>query len=193
MNISHIASVASFFVSRVDVLVDKLLEDKIKVISVNSEQQQQLGALQGKIAIANARLVYQEFKRLFSGPRFEALKQHGAHVQRPLWASTSTKNPAYRDILYAEELVGPDTVDTMTLKTIESFRDHGRVRRSVEDDLLQTRAELAALEKVGISYDQVTQQLQDEGVQRFADSFHMLFACIEDKRKAFKEKTIPHN
>ena len=192
MNISHIASVASFFVSRVDVLVDKLLEDKIKVISVNSEQQQ-LRALQGKIAIANARLVYQEFKRLFSGPRFEMLQQHGAHVQRPLWASTSTKNPAYRDILYAEELVGPDTVDTMTLKTIESFRDHGRVCRSVEDDLLQTRAELAALEKVGISYDQVTQQLQDEGVQRFADSFHMLFACIEDKRKAFKEKTIPHN
>ena len=191
MNISHIASVASFFVSRVDVLVDKLLEDKIKVTSINAEQQQ-LRALQGKIAIANARLVYQEFKRLFSGPRFEALKQHGAHVQRPLWASTSTKNPAYRDILYAEELIGPDTVDTMTLKTIESFRDHGRVRRSVEDDVPQARAELAALEKVGISYDQVTRQLQDDGVQRFADSFHKLFACIEDKRKAFK-KTIPYS
>jgi transaldolase len=186
MNISHIGSVASFFVSRVDVLVDKLLEDKMKVTSAHEEQQ--LRALQGKIAIANARLVYQEFKRLFSGPRFEALQQQGAHVQRPLWASTSTKNPAYRDILYAEELIGPDTVDTMTLKTIESFRDHGNVRLSVEDDIPQARAQLAALESVGISYDQVTQQLQDEGVQRFADSFHNLFACIEDKRKALKEK-----
>jgi transaldolase len=190
LNISHIASVASFFVSRVDVLVDKLLEDKIKATSSNAEQQQ-LRALQGKIAIANARLVYQEFKRLFSGPRFEALQQQSAYVQRPLWASTSTKNPAYRDILYAEELIGPDTVDTMTLKTIESFREHGNARLSVEDDIPQARAELAALESVGISYDQVTRQLQDEGVQRFADSFHNLFACIEEKRKALKEQTLP--
>jgi transaldolase len=191
MNISHIASVASFFVSRVDVMVDKLLEDKIKVPSANAEQQ--LRTLQGKVAIANARLVYQEFKRLFSGSRFEALRQQGAHVQRPLWASTSTKNPAYRDILYAEELIGPDTVDTMTLKTIESFRDHGNVRLSAEDDIPQASAQLAALESVGISYDQVTQQLQDEGVQRFADSFKNLFACIEDKRKALKEKTNSHS
>jgi transaldolase len=183
MNISHIASVASFFVSRVDVLVDKLLEDKIKVTNSNTEQQQ-LRDLQGKIAIANARLVYQEFKQLFSGPRFETLQQQGARVQRPLWASTSTKNPAYRDILYAEELIGPDTVDTMTLKTIENFRDHGKVRTSIEDSIPLARAQLATLESVGISYDQVTQQLQDEGVQRFADSFHNLFACIEEKRKA---------
>jgi transaldolase len=184
MDISHIASVASFFVSRVDVLVDKLLEDKLHAASAHDEQQQ-LQALQGKIAIANARLVYQEFKRLFSGPRFEALQQQGARVQRPLWASTSTKNPAYRDILYAEELIGSGTVDTMTLKTIENFRDHGNVRLSVEDDIPQARAELAAAESVGISYDQVTKQLQDEGVQRFADSFHKLFACIEEKRKSF--------
>jgi transaldolase len=182
MDISHTASVASFFVSRVDVLVDKLLEDKIKATSANAEQQRLTG-LQGKIAIANARLVYQEFKLLFGGPRFEALQKHGARVQRPLWASTSTKNPAYRDILYAEELIGPDTVDTMTLKTIESFRDHGKVRLSVEEHIQQARNQLAALESAGISYDQVTQQLQDEGVQRFADSFHNLFACIEDKRK----------
>ena len=183
MNISHIASVASFFVSRVDVLVDKLLEDKLKAASAHNEQQQLL-ALQGKIAIANARVVYQEFKQLFSGQRFEALQQEGARIQRPLWASTSTKNPAYRDILYAEELIGSGTVDTMTLKTIESFRDHGNVRLSVDDDIAQARAELAAAGSVGISYDQVTQQLQDEGVQRFADSFHKLFARIEDKRKA---------
>ncbi len=190
MDISHIASVASFFVSRVDVLVDKLLEDKIKATRSSAEQQQ-LRGLQGKIAIANARLVYQEFKQLFSGPRFEALQKQGAHVQRPLWASTSTKNPAYRDILYAEELIGSDTVDTMTLKTIESFRDHGKVRLSVEEQIQQARNQLAVLESVGISYDQITQQLQDEGVQRFADSFDKLFACIEDKRKALKQKAIP--
>jgi len=192
MEISHIASVASFFVSRLDVLVDKLLEDKIKATSSYAEQQQ-LRGLQGKIAIANARMVYQEFKQLFSGPRFGALQKQGAHIQRPLWASTSTKNPAYRDILYAEELIGPGTVDTMTLKTIENFRDHGKVRLSVEDGIPLAGAELAALESAGISYDQVTQQLQDEGVQRFADSFDKLFACIEDKRKALKEKTIPHS
>ncbi len=188
-DITRIASVASFFVSRVDVLVDTLLEDKIKATSAYNEQQQ-LQALQGKIAIANARLVYQEFKQLFLGPRFEALQQQGARVQRPLWASTSTKNPAYRDILYAEELIGPNTVDTMTLKTIESFGDHGKAQRSVEDNILQARAELANLESLGISYNQVTQQLQDEGVQRFADSFHNLFACIEDKRKKLKKQNL---
>src|SRR6266487_3932577 len=180
-NISHIASVASFFVSRVDVLVDKLLEDKIKAIS-DSAEQQKLKALQGKIAIANARLGYQEFKRLFGGPRFEALKQRGARVQRPLWASTSTKNPAYRDVLYAEELIGPDTVDTMTLTTIERFREHGKVRLSIEDQLSEAKTQLAELADVGIHYDQVTRQLQDEGVQKFADSFHTLFQCIDNKR-----------
>ncbi len=181
-DISRIASVASFFVSRVDVLVDKLLEDKIKATG-DTTQQQQLKAFEGKIAIANASLVYQEFKRLFGGPRFAALKQQGARVQRPLWASTSTKNPAYRDVLYAEELIGPDTVDTMTLKTIESFREHGRVRLSVEDQLPEAEAYLAALGNTGISYEQVTQQLQEEGVQRFADSFDKLFQCIDNKRK----------
>src|SRR5437763_12437982 len=111
-DISRIASVASFFVSRVDTLVDKMLEDKIKATS-DSAEQQKLKSLEGKAAIANARIVYQEFKRIFYSSRFEALKQSGTHVQRPLWASTSTKNPAYRDVLYAEELIGPDTVDTM--------------------------------------------------------------------------------
>ncbi len=186
-DISHIASVASFFVSRVDTLVDKMLEDKIKA-SNDSAEQQKLKALEGKAAIANARLVYQDFKRIFSTPRFESLKHAGAHVQRPLWASTSTKNPAYRDVLYAEELIGPDTVDTMPLETIENFRDHGRVRLSVEDNIPQAKAELAALEEVGIHYHAVTQQLLDEGVQKFADSFHELFAGIEGKKKAIEQK-----
>jgi transaldolase len=187
-DISHIASVASFFVIRVDTLVDKLLEDKSKATSDPAEQQK-LKALEGKAAIANARLVYQDFKSIFSTPRFETLKHSGAHVQRPLWASTSTKNPAYRDVLYAEELIGPDTVDTMPLETIEDFRDHGRVSRTVDKDIPQAKAELDALEQVGIHYDQVTQQLLKEGVQKFADSFHELFKGIEGKKQAIEQKT----
>lgn len=185
-DISHIASVASFFVSRVDTLVDKLLEEKVKATSDASEQAQ-LKALEGKAAIANARVVYQEFKRAFHTPRFETLKHSGAHVQRPLWASTSTKNPAYRDVLYAEELIGPDTVDTMPLETIHNFRDHGVVAHTVEKDPAGAQATLDALEKQGIHYDQITQQLQDEGVKKFADSFHQLFQGIEKKQKAIKE------
>ena len=187
-DISHIASVASFFVSRVDTLVDQLLEDKIKATS-DSAEQQKLKSLEGKAAIANARLVYQEFTRIFHTPRFETLKHSGAHVQRPLWASTSTKNPAYRDVLYAEELIGPDTVDTMPLETIENFRDHGRVSRTVENDIQQAKDVFAALEKVGIHYDQVTKQLQDEGVRKFADSFHELFQGIESKKQVIQERT----
>ena len=187
-DISHIASVASFFVSRVDTLVDKLLEDKSKATS-DSTERQKLKSLEGKAAIANARLVYQEFIHIFSTPRFETLRHSGAHVQRPLWASTSTKNPAYRDVLYAEELIGPNTVDTMPLETVENFRDHGRVNLTVEKDIPQAKAELAALEEVGIHYDQVTKQLQDEGVQKFADSFHELFRGIESKKQAIQEKT----
>ena len=186
--ISHIASVASFFVSRVDTLVDQLLEDKIKVSS-DSAEQQKLKYLEGRAAIANARLVYQDFKHIFHAPRFETLKHSGAHVQRPLWASTSTKNPAYRDVLYAEELIGPDTVDTMPLETIENFLDHGKVRRSVEDNIQQAKDELEELEKVGIHYDQVTKQLQDEGVQKFADSFHELFKGIESKKQTIQSRT----
>lgn len=186
-DISHIASVASFFVSRVDTLVDKLLDDKI-TSSSNPAEKEQMQALQGKAAIANARLVYQEFKRIFSTPRFETLKHSGARVQRPLWASTSTKNPAYRDVLYAEQLIGPDTIDTMPLETIENFRDHGVVARTIENDLPAAKAELDALEKLGISYDQVTQQLLDEGVKKFDDSFRQLFKGIESKQKVIKEK-----
>jgi transaldolase len=190
-DISKIGSVASFFVSRVDTLVDKLLEDKIKASSDEAEKQH-LKSLEGKAAIANARLVYQEFKRIFNTPRFESLKHVGSHVQRPLWASTSTKNPAYRDVLYAEELIGPDTVDTMPLETINNFRDHGQVRYSVEDDIAGAHRIFDELEKVGIHYDQVTQQLQDEGVQKFADSFHQLFAGIDSKKNALKESQAAH-
>ena len=188
-DISHIASVASFFVSRVDTLVDKMLDDKIKATS-DSAEQQKLKALEGKAAIANARLVYQDFKKIFSTPRFETLKHSGAHVQRPLWASTSTKNPAYRDVLYAEELIGPDTVDTMPLETIENFKDHGRAALTIENNVPQAKAELDALESVGVHYDAVTQQLLDEGVQKFADSFHQLFKGIDEKKKAIQGQQV---
>lgn len=188
-DISNIASVASFFVSRVDTLVDKLLDDKIKATS-NPDEQAKLKALQGKAAIANARVVYQEFKKIFNSPSFATLEHMGAHVQRPLWASTSTKNPAYRDVLYAEELIGKDTVDTMPLETIENFRDHGKVDTTMEKDLQAAYAVLEELEKVGISYDQVTLQLQNEGVQKFADSFHQLFKGIEDKKNALAERQV---
>jgi len=185
-DINRIASVASFFVSRVDVLTDKLLEDRIKAVG-EAAQQQKLKALEGKAAIANARLAYQEFKRLFSGPRFAALSPRGARVQRPLWASTSTKNPAYRDVLYVEELLGHDTVNTMPLTTIESFHEHGRVRLSIEDQLREAKAQLATLADVGIHYDQVTRQLQEEGVHKFIDSFQKLFHCIDNKRQALQQ------
>ena len=190
-DISRIGSVASFFVSRVDTLVDKLLDDKIKASSDASEQQQ-YRALQGKAAIANARLVYQEFKRIFHSPRFESLKHVGANVQRPLWASTSTKNPAYRDVLYAEELIGPDTVDTMPLETIDNFRDHGKVSNTIENDLAGAKATLDSLEKIGIHYAQVTQQLQEEGVQKFADSFHQLFNDIRSKQQKIEQGQGTH-
>ena len=185
-DISKIASVASFFVSRVDTLVDQLLEDKAKVSSDTSEQQK-LKALEGKAAIANARLVYQEFKRIFHSPRFESLKQARANFQRPLWASTSTKNPAYRDVLYAEELVGPNTVDTMPLETIESFHDHGNAGVTIENDLQGAKDIFTSLEAVGIHYNQVTQQLLDEGLKKFADAFHQLFNDIKSKQQGIKE------
>ncbi len=185
-DINKIASVASFFVSRVDTLVDSLLEEKAKASS-DSNAQQKLKALEGKAAIANARLVYQEFKRIFGSPRFESLKQAGANLQRPLWASTSTKNPAYRDVLYAEELIGPNTVDTMPLETVQNFRDHGVTRVTIENDLQGAKDIFTQLEAEGIHYNQVTQQLLDEGVKKFADAFHQLFNDIKSKQQGIKE------
>jgi len=190
-DISTLASVASFFVSRVDTLVDQVLEDRIKA-STNTTEQQHLKSLEGKAAIANARLVYQDFKRLFGTPRFETLKHSGAMAQRPLWASTSTKNPAYRDVLYAEQLLGPNTVDTMPLETVEKFRDHGEAKLTIENEVEKAQADLDALEAVGISYTQVTQQLLDEGVQKFADSFHALFKGIQAKKQALEAKQGAH-
>jgi transaldolase len=181
--VDRIASVASFFVSRVDTAVDKRLDEIIAATS-DEQRRQELRALQGKAAIANAKLAYAAYQEIFSGPRWEALAQKGARTQRCLWASTSTKNPAYRDVLYVEELIGPDTVNTMPLQTIEAFLDHGRVERTLDRDVEKARAEYAAIEQAGISMDEVTLQLQKDGVKLFADSFNDLINTIRSKREA---------
>ena len=180
--IDTIASVASFFVSRVDTAVDQRLDELI-AYTPNQQCQRELQALQGKAAIANAKLAYAAYQQIFGGPRWQALAQQGARTQRCLWASTSTKNPAYRDILYAEQLIGPDTVDTMPLSTIEAFLDHAQVERTLDQDVEQARADYAAIERAGISMEKVTLRLQQEGVQKFADSFNQLLDTISTKRQ----------
>ncbi len=181
--ISRIASVASFFVSRVDVLVDKLIGEKLANIAVPS-MRDTLDRLRGKTAIANARLAYASFKRIFGDARFEALSATGARVQRPLWASTSVKNPAYPDLMYGESLIGPDTVDTMPRDMLEAFRDHGRVALTIDDDLDDARQTLETLGEAGIDMSEVTQQLEDEGVAKFAESYDALIAGVAKKRAA---------
>jgi transaldolase len=175
-------SVASFFVSRVDTLVDKLLSDKIS----SDGKADQYEALLGTAAIANARLAYARFKEIFAGSQWDALASKGARVQRPLWASTSTKNPRYRDVRYVEELVGPDTVNTMPPATLEAVKDHGRISRTVDtpEALEDARKIMQGLAAAGIDMDAVTEQLQHEGVKSFADSFDQLLQTLESRRKA---------
>ena len=180
--IDTIASVASFFVSRVDTAVDQRLDELI-AYTPNQQCQRELQALQGKAAIANAKLAYAAYQQIFGGPRWQALAQQGARTQRCLWASTSTKNPAYRDILYAEQLIGPDTVDTMPLSTIDALLDHAQVERTLDQDVEQARADYAAIERAGVSMEKVTLRLQQEGVQKFADSFNQLLDTISTKRQ----------
>ncbi len=175
--IDRLASVASFFVSRVDTEVDKRLEARI----ASGGDAERLRALEGKAAVANARLAYALFEERFRGPRWEALAARGARVQRPLWASTSTKNPAYRDVMYVEQLIGPHTVNTMPPATIEAFRDHGVVRRTVDEDVDGARATLAAIERAGISMQDVTAKLLVDGIASFQKSFETLVERLEQK------------
>ena len=177
-SLNRIASVASFFISRIDTLVDSKLEEKLKT-TTDAKQQALLKSLLGKVAIANGKLTYQRYLRLFSGARWQALAAKGAKTQRVLWASTSTKNPHYRDVLYAEELIGPDTVDTMPPTTIEAFRDHGRVRNSLTEDIPGAQKTLDDLAKAGISIKEVTDKLTNDGVNLFADAFEKLLAAVE--------------
>jgi len=168
---STVRSVASFFVSRVDTEADKRLE--------------KIGRsdLQGKLAVANAKLAYQNYKRVFSGDRWERLAAKGANTQRCLWASTSTKNPAYRDVLYVEELIGPETVNTMPEETIDAFQDHGLVANTIEQGIDEARKLFDDLREAGVDYDDVSDTLEREGVQKFSDSFEELKRGISEKRE----------
>ena len=178
---AKVASVASFFVSRIDVTVDKLIEERTRQPGY-AEQRDALNGLRGKIAIANAKVAYQRYKRLFAGARWEKLQAKGAHGQRLLWASTGTKNPAYSDVLYVEELIAPDTVNTLPPATMDAFRDHGKVRASLEENVDQAKQMMATLDRSGISIDAVTATLVEEGVQLFAEAFDKLLGAVSRKR-----------
>jgi transaldolase / glucose-6-phosphate isomerase len=172
-DIAHIASVASFFVSRIDTLVDSKLDEKLKS-AADPAQKALFESLHGKIAIANARLTYKKYHELFSGPRWKGLASKGAQTQRLLWASTSTKNPKYRDVLYVEELIGADTVDTIPPATFDAFRDHGKLRPSLTENVEGAAKTMADLAKAGISMKEVTDKLVVDGVKLFADAFKTL-------------------
>ena len=172
-DISHVASVASFFVSRIDSLIDGQIDAKLKT-ETDTNKRALLTGLQGKVAIANAKLTYRKYQELFGGARWKALAAKGAQTQRLLWASTSTKNPKYRDVMYVEELIGKDTVDTIPPATFDAFRDHGRVRPSLTENVDEAAKVMASLEKAGISMKGVTEKLVVDGVKLFADAFKQL-------------------
>ncbi|HZD96015.1 MAG TPA: transaldolase, partial [Candidatus Sulfotelmatobacter sp.] len=182
-DISGIASVASFFVSRIDSLADSIIDEKLKNPG-SPEQEQLLRSLHGKVAIANAKQAYRRYQQLIAGSRWQALAGRGAQSQRLLWASTSTKNPKYRDVLYVEELIGSETVDTIPPATMDAFRDHGIVRRTLDADLPAADKTMADLEKAGISMKKVTDQLLEEAIKLFDDAFKKLIAAVEQKIKA---------
>src|SRR5450759_674587 len=176
-DLSKVASVASFFVSRVDTKVDKMLAEKIQAVSVPAEKRD-LERLYGKAAIANSKVAYEHFKQLFSGARWDKLRKDGARTQRPLWASTSTKDPRYPDTYYVEELIGPDTVDTIPPATLAAFRGHGEVSRSLDENLDGAKRQLKQLAETGVDLDQVTHELEVEGVDAFIKSFETLLGAI---------------
>src|SRR3982074_2505589 len=180
---SHVASVASFFVSRIDSAVDKQLDDRIAKANDPTEKAR-LAALKGKVAIANAKMAYQDYKKLFSGPRWDKLAAKGAKPQRLLWASTGTKNKDYSDVLYVEELIGPNTVNTVPPATLDAFRDHGTPRDSLEENIEEAKQVLAELEKSGISLDAITEELVKDGVKLFADAADKLYGAVANKRAA---------
>jgi transaldolase len=178
--LDRVSSVASFFVSRVDTMIDERLNKLIDAATSDLEKRR-LEALRGKAGVANARIAYEKYQELFSGPRWEALAAKGARVQRCLWASTSTKNPDYRDVIYVEELIGPDTINTMPQNTLDAFRDHGVVAQTLTKGVDEAHAHVAELKKVGIDLDEVTDELQTQGVKLFSDSFEKARATVKAK------------
>jgi transaldolase/glucose-6-phosphate isomerase len=184
-----VASVASFFISRIDTAIDAIASARLKTVSGAGERAL-LRSIVGKVAIANAKLTYHRYKELYRGARWQALAGKGAQTQRLLWASTGTKNPNYRDVMYVEELIGADTVNTVPAATFDAFRDHGRPRASLEENLEEAHDTLDTLERVGISMKEVTDKLLDEGVQLFADAFDKLLSAVERKREALLGATL---
>jgi transaldolase/glucose-6-phosphate isomerase len=182
-DVSRMASVASFFISRIDSAVDAIIDTKLKA-SKDAREQEQLKSVQGKVAIANGKQTYEKYQEIFGTPRWKALAAKGAQTQRVLWASTSTKNPAYRDVVYVEELIGPDTVDTIPPATLDAFRDHGKPRQSLTEDLPAAHKTMETAEKVGISMKQVTDKLTDDGVRLFSEAFDKLLAAVEQSSKS---------
>jgi transaldolase / glucose-6-phosphate isomerase len=180
--LGQVASVASFFVSRVDSMVDKMLDEKIAAASDESEKSK-LENLKGKAGIANSKLAYQKYLEIFSGERWEKLKAQGAHPQRLLWASTGTKNPKYSDVLYVDNLIGPDTVNTMPPQTVLAFGDHGKVARTIDQNVDEAQAAFDGLEAAGISMTDVTEKLLAEGVRLFVEPFDKMIANVETKRQ----------
>lgn len=175
-DVSRMASVASFFVSRIDTLVDSTVDQKLKQAS--GADRELLETIPGKVAIANARLTYQKYKEIIATPRWKALEAKGARTQRLLWASTSTKNPKYRDVMYVEELIGPDTVNTIPTNTLEAFRDHGQGRLSLDENLEGAARTMQSLAKAGMSMQEVTDKLVVDGVRLFAEAFDKLLGAI---------------
>ncbi len=182
-DVSQVASVASFFISRIDSAVDAQLAERLEVATDASERREVRG-LMGRVAIANAKLTYQRYKEIFSGPRWDALAKKGAQTQRLLWASTSTKDPEYRDVLYVEELIGPDTVNTVPPATYEAFREHGQLRASLEEDLPEAEKVLEELDRLGISLQATTDRLLADGVRKFADAFTELLSAVTGSCRA---------
>jgi transaldolase/glucose-6-phosphate isomerase len=182
-DVSRMASVASFFISRIDSAVDAIIETRLKA-SKDAREQEQLKSIQGKVAIANGKQTYEKYQTIFSTPRWKALAAKGAQTQRVLWASTSTKNPAYRDVLYVEELIGPDTVDTIPPATLDAFRDHGKPRQSLTEDLPSAHKTMETAAKLGISMKEVTDKLTDDGVRLFSEAFDKLLAAVEKSSKS---------
>ena len=184
LDLARIASVASFFISRIDTLVDDTLEERIGSAS-GEEEKDRLRTLKGKVAIANAKLTYKRYKEILQGEGWQALVGKGARPQRLLWASTSTKNPDYPDVLYVDELIGADTVNTIPPATLDAYRDHGKARESLEEDLEGAAETMAALERAGVSMEDVTDKLLDDGVRLFSEAFDKLLAAVEAEcRKA---------
>ena len=181
-DIAGVRSVASFFVSRVDSKVDAAIEQRLGALGAEPTRLE-LQGLRGQAAVANARLAYAAFEQAITTPRFAALRAKGAHVQRPLWASTSTKNPAYRDVLYVEELIGPDTVNTMPPATLVAFNDHGRVESRIRRDVAGARAVFDRLTRAGVPVETLIDELEPEGVRAFAKSFDELLTALEARRR----------